>query len=66
MNAGSALHLNQRADVASQFAARAVERYISLAYALGPAPVFEMPPRSDDLPGGVLEILDFTPLLREF
>jgi hypothetical protein len=46
--------------------ARYAERYISLAYALGQPPIFEMPPRSDDLPGGVLEILDFTPLLREF
>jgi len=41
-------------------------RYVSLAYALGPAPRFEAPPRSDDLPGGVLEVLDFVPLLREF
>lgn len=56
----------ERADLAAEFAARTAERYISLAYALGPAPVFEMPPRSDDLPGGVLELLDFTPLLREF
>jgi hypothetical protein len=47
-------------------AARYAERYISLTYALGQPPVFEMPPRSEDLPGGVLEILDFTPLLREF
>ncbi len=46
--------------------ARYAERYISLAYSLGQPPVFEMPPRSDDLPGGVLEVLDFTPLLREF
>ena len=46
--------------------ARYAERYISLAYALGATPVFEMPPRSDDLPVGVLEVLDFTPLLREF
>jgi tetratricopeptide (TPR) repeat protein len=50
----------------SERAARYAERYISLAYALGPPPVFEMPARSDDLPGGVLEVLDFTPLLREF
>jgi hypothetical protein len=41
-------------------------RYVSLAYTLGQPPTFEMPPRSDDLPGGVLDVLDFTPLLREF
>jgi tetratricopeptide (TPR) repeat protein len=41
-------------------------RYVSLAYALGPAPSFEAPPRTDDLPGGLLEVLDFAPLVREF
>ncbi|MFL6336320.1 MAG: tetratricopeptide repeat protein [Pyrinomonadaceae bacterium] len=41
-------------------------RYISLAYTLGQPPAFEAPARSDDLPSGVLEVLDFVPLLREF
>lgn len=41
-------------------------RYISLAYALGPPPLLESPERSEDLPVGVLEVLDFAPLLREF
>ena len=41
-------------------------RYISLAYAIGQPPLLEAPERSDDLPGGVLEVLDFGPLLREF
>jgi tetratricopeptide (TPR) repeat protein len=41
-------------------------RYVSLAYALGSAPSFEEPSRSDDLPAGLLEVLDFAPLLREF
>ena len=41
-------------------------RYISLAYAIGQPPLLEAPERSDDLPGGVLEVLDFAPLLREF
>jgi hypothetical protein len=40
--------------------------YVSLAYTLGPAPRFEAPPRSDDLPAGVLDVLDFVTLLREF
>jgi tetratricopeptide (TPR) repeat protein len=43
-----------------------VARYVSLAYTLGQPPVFDAPPRSDDLPGGVLDVLDFVPLLREF
>jgi tetratricopeptide (TPR) repeat protein len=41
-------------------------RYVSLAYAISPAPTFEEPPRSDDLPGGLLDVLDFAPLVREF
>jgi hypothetical protein len=41
-------------------------RYVSLAYAIGPAPNFEPPARSDDLPGGLLDVLDFAPLMREF
>ena len=41
-------------------------RYVSLALALGPAPTFESPARSDDLPAGLLEVLDFAPLVQEF
>ncbi|MCA1592557.1 MAG: hypothetical protein LC754_07900, partial [Acidobacteria bacterium] len=41
-------------------------RYVSLAYTLGPAPNLEAPARSDELPAGVLELLDFAPLVREF
>jgi tetratricopeptide (TPR) repeat protein len=41
-------------------------RYVTLAYALGAAPSFEEPTRSLDLPAGLLEVLDFAPLLREF
>ncbi|HEX8118948.1 MAG TPA: hypothetical protein VF521_16845 [Pyrinomonadaceae bacterium] len=41
-------------------------RYISLAYTLGQPPAFEAPARSEDLPAGVLEVLDFVPLLRDF
>lgn len=47
-------------------AAEQAARYVSLAYALGSPPDFEQPARSDDLPGGLLEVLDFAPLLREF
>lgn len=41
-------------------------RYVSLALALGPAPTFEAPERSEDLPAGLLEVLDFAPLVQEF
>ena len=41
-------------------------RYVSLAYVLSPPPLLESPDRTDDLPGGALEVLDFAPLLREF
>lgn len=46
--------------------AQQAARYVSLAYALGNVPGFEEPPRSDDLPAGLLDVLDFAPLLREF
>jgi len=41
-------------------------RYISLALALGPSPSFDAPERSEDLPAGLLEVLDFAPLVQEF
>lgn len=50
----------------SATAAEQAARYVSLAYTIGPAPNFEAPPRSDDLPAGVLDVLDFAPLVREF
>jgi hypothetical protein len=41
-------------------------RYVSLALALSPAPELAAPERSDDLPAGLLDVLDFAPLVREF
>jgi hypothetical protein len=41
-------------------------RYVSLALALGPAPSFDAPERSEDLPAGLLEVLDFAPLVQDF
>src|SRR5688500_3463517 len=41
-------------------------RYISLALALGSAPSFEAPARDNDMPAGLLEVLDFAPLVQEF
>jgi hypothetical protein len=47
-------------------AADQAARYVSLALTLGPLPTLDAPERSDDLPGGILEVLDFAPLVREF
>jgi hypothetical protein len=47
-------------------AADQAARYVSLAYALGPVPLLDAPTNSDELPRGVLEVLDFGPLVREF
>src|SRR5712691_3383199 len=47
-------------------AADQAARYVSLAYALGPPPSLEAPEHFDELPAGVLEVLDFAPLVREF
>ena len=40
--------------------------FISLAYALGPVPELSDPKKVDDLPGDLLEVFDFAPLVREF
>ncbi|HXD32023.1 MAG TPA: hypothetical protein VN643_12955 [Pyrinomonadaceae bacterium] len=47
-------------------AAEQAARYVSLAFVLGQPPTLEAPERSEDLPAGVLEVLDFAPLIREF
>jgi hypothetical protein len=41
-------------------------RYVSLALALEPPPSLEAPARSEDLPQGLLEVLDFAPLVQAF
>jgi len=40
--------------------------YISMVYSLSPVPELADPPKTDDLPGELLDVLDFAPLLREF
>lgn len=40
--------------------------FISMAYTLSPVPDLAEPVRSADLPGNVLDVLDFSPLVREF
>jgi len=40
--------------------------FITMAYTLSPAPDLDDPARTTDLPGDLLEVLDFAPLVREF
>ncbi|CAN5764201.1 hypothetical protein BH20ACI4_BH20ACI4_14330 [soil metagenome] len=40
--------------------------FISIAYTLSPVPDLAEPTRSQNLPGDLLDVLDFTPLVREF
>ncbi|MGB7925043.1 MAG: hypothetical protein WCF57_17515, partial [Pyrinomonadaceae bacterium] len=61
-----AFYERNKLTAASATPAEQAARYVSLAYALGPPPTFEAPARTDDLPAGLLEVLDFAPLLREF
>ena len=46
--------------------AELIAPFVSMAYSLTPAPDLTDPPRSTDLPGDLLDVLDFTPLVREF
>ncbi len=45
--------------------AEIISPFISMAYTLAPAPDFSDPLRETDLPGDLLEVLDFAPLVRE-
>ena len=40
--------------------------FISMAYTLSPVPDLSEPARTTDLPGDLLEVLDYSPLVREF
>lgn len=40
--------------------------FISMSYTLSPVPDLAEPVRSSDLPGNVLDVLDFSPFVREF
>jgi tetratricopeptide (TPR) repeat protein len=40
--------------------------FVSMAYSLTPVPDLTDPPRTTDLPGDLLDVLDFAPLVREF
>lgn len=46
--------------------AEIVSPFISMAYTLSPAPELSDPAVTTDLPGNLLDVLDFAPLAREF
>jgi hypothetical protein len=46
--------------------AELVAPFISMAYALGPVPDLADPVVTADLPGSLLDVLDFAPLVRDF
>lgn len=43
-----------------------ISPFVSMAYTLAPAPDLSDPVRAASLPGDLLEVLDFAPLVREF
>jgi len=43
-----------------------ISPFVSMAYTLSPVPDLSDPARTTDLPGDLLEVLDFAPLVREF
>lgn len=46
--------------------AEIIAPFVSMAYTLGPVPDLSDPARTTDLPGDLLEVLDFAPFVREF
>ena len=50
----------------TQTDAELVAPFISMAYSLSPVPDLSDPARTTDLPGDLLEVLDYAPLAREF
>lgn len=46
--------------------AELIAPFISMAYTLGPVPDLNEPTRATDLPGDLLEVLDFSPYVRQF
>lgn len=50
----------------NQSQAELISPFVSMAYSLSPAPDLSDPTRTTDLPGDLLEVLDYAPLVREF
>lgn len=50
----------------AEIEAEMISPFISMAYTLSPAPELADPVITSDLPGNLLDVLDFAPLVREF
>lgn len=50
----------------NQTTSELVAPFVSMAYSLSPVPDLSDPARATDLPGDLLEVLDYAPLVREF
>lgn len=62
----TAFVLQYKKQHAKQTDAQIVSPFISMAYTLSPAPEMADPTITSDLPGNLLDVLDFAPLAREF
>lgn len=54
------------AERSRSFIGTLVSPFISMAYTLGPVPDLNEPSRTTDLPGDLLEVLDYSPYVRQF
>lgn len=57
---------NHKARNKAKSDAEIVAAFVSMAYALTPAPELADPVVTSDLPGSLLDVLDFAPLVRDF
>jgi hypothetical protein len=62
----SAFVVSHKSRNAGKTDAQMVGAFVSMAYALSPAPELADPIVTSDLPGSLLDVLDFAPLVREF
>ena len=62
----SAFMIRHKANRPNMSDAEIVAPFISMAYSLTPAPELADPVITTDLPGSLLDVLDFAPLVRDF
>lgn len=58
--------INHKKRSPNQTDAEMIASFVSMAYALSPAPDLADPIVTTDLPGNLLDVLDFAPLVRDF
>ena len=62
----TAFVINHKKRYPNKTDAELVASFVSMAYALSPAPELADPVVTSDLPGSLLDVLDFAPLVRDF